>query len=246
MAHGNICDFLREKIKSVLQSKNESLRWLAKQTAIDYSVLYRIQTGDIKSVSFFNAHRLMKHLEPDSYVAILNDFYPDEAREFLGAKAVDTSPISRAWAFERLIADPLHYEVYLKISDGGFNLKQVEAEFGGRGLKAVDNLVQAGAFTVGQDWTFENIVTGYVLANNEDLIKLAERQLALLDLNEPGSFLHSESAGLNAKGIAALYEATQDYKRRLRQIFTDKAFAGNSVAIATVFSGPLPQEGKNP
>lgn len=236
-----LIEFLRDEIKMLIASKNESLRWFVRQVGVDYSVVYRITTGEQKGVTFYQAYKLLKYIKSDSFLSILGEYFPDEAREFFpNGKAPDeTQQANNEKILSLIFQDQLLYEVVLAVACGNHDLKSVESEFGSRGLGAVDVLQDIGAIKVNTDAQIDMLVDGFIPTDELLIKQQGLRNLGLIDLKTPGTTLFSYSAGLNPRGISAAYQCAQAHWHQMTDIFDDEEFKGNVPVVVTSLVGPL-------
>ncbi|WP_141731566.1 hypothetical protein [Oligoflexus tunisiensis] len=236
-----LIEYLRDEIKTLIASKNESLRWFSRQVGVDYSVVYRITSGEQKSVSFYQAYRLLKYIKPDSFLAILGEYFPDEAREFFpsGKTPDDVQQIDNEKILAAIFQDQLLYEVFLAASCGDGDLRSIESEFGSRGLGAIDLLQDIGAVKINKEAQIDVLIDGFIPTGEMLIKKQAERNLDLIDLNTPGTTIFSNSAGLNSKGVAAVYQCAQAHWHQMTGIFDHDEFKGNIPVVVSGLVGPL-------
>ncbi|HET9239250.1 MAG TPA: hypothetical protein VFO10_18465 [Oligoflexus sp.] len=236
-----LIEFLRDEIKMLIASKNESLRWFVRQVGVDYSVVYRITTGEQKGVTFYQAYKLLKYIKPDSFLSILGEYFPDEASEFFpGGKTLDeTQQANNEKILSVVFQDQLLYEVLLAVNCGNHDLKAIESEFGSRGLGAIDVLQDIGAVKVNTEAHIDALVDGFIPTDEVLIKQQALRNLDLIDLKTPGTTVFSNSAGLNSKGITAAYQCAQAHWHQMTDIFDDEQYKGNVPVVVTGLVGPL-------
>jgi len=237
MAHP-ICGYLQEKIKAFLASKNQSLRWLSKQTDVDYSTIYRLQSGEQKSLDFFPAYQLLKLIEPKGFQTVLGEYFPDETREFLVSnqnRIEDQSTL-----VELVVSSAMNHAVFQYLTNtAGSSRSTISKEFGQFGLAAVDELVKGGVLTENGEGSYVNNLEGSVLISGEASKSLAAMNLSLLNLVNPGTHIYGHSAGLNFEGLKKCHEAVAQCVRTLRETARDDKFKGSLVYLAAIASGPM-------
>src|SRR5688572_7843887 len=132
------CQYARTQIKEVLAARGESLRWLSKQTKIEYHRIYRIDAGEMKTLSYFDANKLLTFVEPETADGTLKRFYPAETGHLPAQPSVDANEYQdKLLAFT--LRSQLHWTIFLHIATKRrvtrAEVKEITGEIG---LKALD------------------------------------------------------------------------------------------------------------
>jgi hypothetical protein len=244
MSH-KLISLLRDSIKACIASKNESLRWLVKQADANYPVVYRITSGEQNTITFFQAYKLLKYLQPKTYMSTLGEYFPNETKEFFpsGRDSEAEEQSSDEKVFSEIIRDQFLYEVFLFIRAGNTLMKKVEAEFGGRGLLAIETLQELGAITIGTEGSIHSIFDSFIVSEDALIKQHAVRNVDLVDLRVAGTALFSYSAGLNAAGIAAAWQLEQSHWKQMKEILEKDEFRGTTPVVVTGLVGPVAKGG---
>lgn len=226
-----VCDYLRTRIKEYLADKGESFRWLAKQAGVDYSTIYRLQSGEQRSLSFLNATRLLKFFEPVNYVTILSDFYPSETKELMSVGPEVTDDLS-----EHLAIDISLYRVFTFAAALNATREQVKEKYGSDGLQRIERLVELGVMSE-KDGQFYDNLEGITFPSEGIIKRFAGHNFALISLDTPGSAAENLRGALNQEGLVEWHRTTQEYKTKLHNILRDKK--GNIVVAGSIIIGPV-------
>jgi hypothetical protein len=240
MSH-NLIQLLRDSIKTCVSAKNESLRWFVKQAGASYSVVYRIMSGEQSTITFYQAYRLLKYLQPDTFITTLAEYFPNETREFFpaGRELEEPKRVDNEKLFSEIMRDQFVYEVMLAIQAGNDTLKQIESEFGSRGLVAVETLQDIGAIEISTEAVIKQLFDCFMTSDELLIKQQAQRNVDLIDLKVAGTTLFSYSAGLNAKGIAEAWHCEQAHWKQMLDIFDKEEFKGKIPVIVTGLVGPV-------
>lgn len=228
----SICELLREKIRDFVSEKNESLRWFSRQADVDYTTIYRLNSGEQKRLSFLNAYRILKVISPAGYLAVLGDFYPDEVREVAG-----TSPSSidkRAAIAESVLKDYLTFKVYTYASTSPrVNREKVALRFGYEGIERLENLINMTALSE-EDGIFKDNLEGEVLLSIEAIKKTGQFTIEAVNLSEPGSVMENIRASLSPEGHKKWFDAVMECRAKLHEIAASEK--GEVAAVATLLA----------
>jgi hypothetical protein len=201
-----VCAYLHDKIRAFIEARNQSIRWLSRQSGVDYSTVYRLHEGEQKSLAFYPAYQLLKLLEPETYMTVLGEYYPDETRDRLAnsQKLEDQSQL-----FKTVVSDIVNHAVFQHIAlVPKASRETVAHEYGQLGLQAVNKLIDAGVIQELENGTFTNKLDGTLLLNEEECKAYATTNIALLSLRNPGTHIYGISHGLNESGLKECYAAT--------------------------------------
>lgn len=230
MAHP-ICGFLRPKIKEFADTKGESSRWFSRQSGVDNTTIYRLLNGEQKSLSFKNAERIVRLLEPTQYLSILADFYPDETK---GKKA---ELIANTEALIFPLANDLRlYEIYIFAVGAKATREQVKETHGSTGVDRIMSLLELGVISE-IDGRFYDNLDGTLFPSEETIKLLARHNYELISLDTPGTSAGNRWGGVSRDGLIDWYNAAQECKAKWTQILLDKA--GDIVVTGSVISGPV-------
>ncbi len=239
MAHP-ICFFLQEKIKAFVVKKNESVRWLAKQVGVDYTIVYRLQCGEQKSLSFFDAKRILKLLEPDKYIEFLADFYPTEVRELSESKLSDQQTDELLEIIDFALSDIDCYRVFAFATETlGATRQTVGMEFGRFGSDILEALISKKALRIADDGRIENLIAGRQWWSDELVKNVALNNIHLMSSACPGTHMRNWVTGLNEKGLRIYYDAHAKLIESLAIIENAEEFKGSIVTASSLFVGPI-------
>lgn len=227
----NICDYLRDKIKSFLAARGESIRWLCKQTGADYSTIYRLHSGEQKKLSFVNAKKILYVVDPENAESILFDFFPREVRE---TSELDVKSGSDELA--AILAEDLQlYKVYVFAEVDGTERGHVKDQFGNEGLKLLDKLLRLGIL-VENGSGFKSTMEGRAYPPEDVVKKTAIHHFHMVPLNVPGSIIEDLRGGLSEDGIRDLYDAVVELREKALTIMKEKK--GNRLVVMSAIAGP--------
>lgn len=236
----NFCQYARPLAKARTTDRGESIRWLSKCTGIDYHKLHRLDHGELKSFSFFDAEKLINFLQPEEAQEILRKFYPIESAKINSVPA-DSKSSADDSAMRYILSHPLRWEVYTSI-----RLKEVLtrtdalALFGSKGLKHLDDLLEFGAVS-----EVDSVLGSNISAENSFSEETAKReahmQVESLSFDRAGTYIRNDQLLLNLEGDREVYDATREYIDRVRRIGQDPSYRGNRMTVLTVALGPLPK-----
>ena len=239
MAHP-VCSFMRFKLKDYLSQKGESLRWLSKQTQIEYHKLYRLEADELRSMSFFEARRLLKFVEPESYLESLRNFYPEEMKDLSDISLSESQIDLKLEAVEFALSSHYHYELFLFASETpGANRTLIEKQYGLKGLSLIDLLLEKGALTPGIDGGFIGIFDGASSPSEGILKSITKAHIDLIDLGEAGSFAGTHGKGLNLEGKRRSYKILADASHELFKLFENPEFLGHELTVFTLICGSI-------
>jgi hypothetical protein len=225
---GAVCQFLGEKIRGFVLSRDESYRWFSKQAKVDYSTIYRLQAGEQKSVSFVNALKIMRVIEPINYLSILGDFFTEEVKETKSTEAK-----SKADDLLRTVVNDIHlYRVYLFVAATNATETSVKEKYGETGIEMLESLQSLGVVSKNGE-RYEDNLKGMTYPSEDILKRMAANHLEMISLERPGSSLQTLRGNLSEEGLKQWYQATEDYRIKLHQII-DNNSGQNVVAAAFV------------
>ncbi len=239
MAHP-ICFFLQEKIKGFVSRKNESVRWLAKQVGVDYTVVYRLHAGEQKSLSFFDAKRILKVVEPDRFLEILGEYYPTEVKELRDNKLTEQQTDDLLDTIAFALTDVDRYRIFAFATETyGATSKTVADEFGKFGLEILDTLIAKKALGILASGCFENLIAGRQWWSDDLVKRVALNNIHLMSTGNPGTYMRNWVTGLNEKGLRAYYDAHAKFIESLAKIENSEEWKGSIVTASSLFVGPI-------
>lgn len=236
MAH-QICTLLGEKIKEFLRLKEQSIRWLSRQVDVDYSTIYRLNSGDQKSLSFINAARILKFIEPNGYKSILGDYYPKEIRD-VGDHGESQFGLMIE-IVKALAADIQLYRVFAYATTvPGCNRDSIKEKFGSDGEAVLSRLINLGAIEDSNDGLLDKL-EGNIFPDETGIKGVSSHHFSLVSLQTPGSFAHNIRASVNKKGLEEWYSAAEEFAEKLRKVSEREDLRGNIVVVASEIVGPI-------
>jgi len=236
VAHA-ICTYLKPKIKEYVEFRRESLRWFSRQTGVDNTTIYRLIDGSQKNLSFLNASRILKLLEPSNYLLALGEFYPDETREAVGKdiEAADKKTV----VLEEVLKEYALYRVYLfAATTPDISREKVAEKFGADGLELLESLVEMGAISDVGGYLKDN-TDGAVLVSIDAIKRNGHHNIRVLNLSREGTQMHNLRTNLNDVGIQRWYRVMGEAKAQLQEISENDDLKGDVVVVATMASGPI-------
>jgi hypothetical protein len=237
-----VCIHLRDRVKNVLSQRGESIRWLSKQTKVDYQKLYRLESGDLRSLSFFDARRISRFVEPDRFKETLEEYFPEEVRDLTDAGYSEQDLDVRTEALEFLTSSDSHYQIYLFAAETpGATRETVAMEFGRRGLLTLDELLEKKALSLKADGSFQGVLNA-----PDALIKnMGHIHVDLIDLSEAGSFMRSFHRGLNMEGLRRAYGSVARASHEICAILENPEYRGPGLMIFNLACGIVGQKGQS-
>jgi hypothetical protein len=230
VAH-SICAFLKPKIKEYVDSRRESFRWFSRQTGVDNTTIYRLVDGSQKNLSFLNASKILKILEPQSYLNVLADYYPAEAKEY-----VAVGP-ERAEALIAYLAKDTHlYRVFVFAATLNATSPQVKEKFGSDGLKRVEKLVELGILSEVGGAYVDNL-KGIAFPSEEILKLVSVHHFDFVSLDTPGTSLENFRGAVDEDGVREIYRITSEYKEKFHEVLDKRK--GNNVVVGSLIVGPV-------
>ncbi len=236
MAHP-ICNYLKPRIKEFVEERCESLRWLSRQTGVDNTTIYRLAEGSQRNLSFLNASKILKFIEPACYLQVLGEFYPDETRQVIGkdADAVD----KKAAVLEEVLKEYALHRVYLYAATAPeVTREKVVAKFGADGLELLDSLIAIGAISDIGGFLTDN-TNGAVLVSIDAIKRNGEHNIRGLNLSLEGTLMYNLRTNLNETGLMRWYHALNNVRATLQEISENNDLKGEIVVVATTASGPI-------
>lgn len=232
----SICSYLQNRIRDFVANRDESYRWFARQSGVDYSTVYRLQAGEQRSLSFQNATKILRVIEPASYISILRDFYPFETSELANSATEKTDE------FVDLLASDLNlYRVFVQAEVPGTARSDIRDKFGSDGIAHLERLIKAGVLLESEKG-FVSALEGAVYPSEAALKRVSMHHYSMIQLDTPGSFIENVRCGLSKEGVAELHAAGVEYREKAHRIMRDNK--GDILTVASLISGPANCEGK--
>ncbi len=224
----DICSYLQTKIREIVLRRGESIRWLAKQCGVDYSTIYRLQSGEQRRLSFINAKKILTVVEPEKAEAVLSDFYPREIKE-LGLKpgADDLAAI--------LAEDLALYKIYAYAEIEGVTRDSIQEHFGKEGLQNLGKLLSLGIL-VEDGEGFKSSLEGRAYPPEAVIKKTAIHHFSMVSLNATGSIAENMRGGLTDEGIRELYDSVVEFREKALKIMSEKK--GRNLVTVSMIAGP--------
>lgn len=224
----SICDYVRNRIKEALSNSGKSMRWLAKQCGVDYSIIYRVQSGEQRNLSFSSALKVMEYLEPSEHMSILKDFFPFETA------ALSKTSSDKAEELLTILAGDTHlYRVFVFAAEKSVTRKDVERKFGEDGLVQLDRLMKLEILS--ED--FVDTLKGMNYPSEETAKRIAMHSYLLTNLSTPGTLLENFRGAVSLDGIREIYQAGMEYRAKIHQILDSKK--GDILVSGSLISGPM-------
>lgn len=238
MAKHPIVPFLRPRVREYLSKKGESLRWFAKQVMVDYQKLYRLEAQELRGLSFFEASRILRFIEPSDYQRYLQEFYPEEVKDVSNLEMDASGSDQKDEALELVLASEYNYELYLfAVETQGASSATIEKQFGVHGLQLLNQFVEKGALTLNPNGGFIGLLDGNNAVRDEHSRAICTSQLKLVDFGLPGSFIGTHSKGLNLEGRKIVYKAMSDLSSLIFATIENPEYQGNEIVVASLFCG---------
>lgn len=225
---GTICEYLQARVKDYRAEKRESIRWVARQSGVDYTTIYRLGSGEQKKLSFVNAKKILLLIEPKNAENVLADYYPRETSELGTAQDVDE--------LVTLLADDLQlYKVFAFAEMGTVERHDVKDEFGRQGLLLLDMLIESGILLESAK-TFKSILDGRAYPPEEVIKKIAIHHYHMVSLSASGSIIEVMREGLNDEGVRELHKAVEELREKALKIAAENK--GNRLTVLSAIAGP--------
>jgi hypothetical protein len=242
MAHP-IIPYLGELVKRHIMSEKLVTKRFAKDIGVPYMVVYRLTSAKhkLKNVSFFHAKKLLKHIEPQTYLATLGQHYPAETKDLLekGPEAEDSSDELYELA-DFAFSDFDRYRVYSVATEVlGAERKDVLNEAGQPGLRELDELLQRKIIEQKDDGTFKSNIAEANFWDTDLLAKVGEHNIQFYAKANPGSYMRNWVAGLNDEGMKKYYEAHAKLADTLQEIEKNESLKGRQVMCSTIVVSPI-------
>ncbi|HEY9658879.1 MAG TPA: hypothetical protein V6C65_10535 [Allocoleopsis sp.] len=236
----SVSAFLRSKMKEFLAKKGESLRWLSKHAQIDYQKLYRLESGESKAFSFFDAKRLLKFIEPNRHLEILREFYPQEMQEVSDIATPESEADQTFAAIERVVSSEQNYLFYLDVVQTiGADRAFVEKKYGSNGLELLDGFLKSGALSEA-DGKFHGVMDNLLIEPSKLLRTVCKVHIDMIDVDElPGGFGAHSAKGLNLEGRKEAYNIITEAWHRLESVYKNPAFRGDEITLFSLFFGSV-------
>lgn len=239
-----VCLYLRTAIKDFLGAKDESYRWLSIKSRVPYSKVYRVATGEAKSLSFLDARRLIRFMDPAGSGELLGKFYPDTVEELMDASENESLVDDRLDDLEFLISDTARFRIYLyAVELLGTDRGAIAARYGSYGLEELDSMVAKGIITICDDGSFEGILKKVPNIPDTALKTLVDRHVDLLDLDSIGSKLLHLHGGLNDEGFKLAHAIVSKAIKALKLLMENKEYRGSLLTVFTVAFGSVEEKG---
>lgn len=230
MAH-TICAFLKPKIKEYVDSRSESFRWFSRQTGVDNTTIYRLVDGSQKNLSFLNASKILKVLEPQSYLNVLADFYPVESKEYVAVGSDKTEAL-----IGYLAKDTQLYRVFVFAATLNASITQIKEKFGSDGMKRVEKLVELGILSEVDGMYLDNL-KGIAFPSEEILKLVSVHHFDVVSLDTPGTSLENFRGAVDDDGVREIYRITSEYKEKIHEVLDKRK--GNNVIVGSLIAGPV-------
>jgi hypothetical protein len=230
------CQYVRPLMKARLSERNESVRWLSKTIDIDYHKLHRLDHGELKGMSFFDAEKLVKFLEPRSFFDILYRYYPAESAR-LNQEQKKSEPSVEEKAMQFILTHESRWEIFT-YAKFGRSRAEVLSRFGSRGMEHVEELLKAEILIEVNGTVMSNLARE--LSFSEETAKReANMQIGFMSFERPGTVIRNDQLLLNFAGHHEVYNLTSKYIDMIYQIRQDPKYQGDRMAVLTVAVGPL-------
>ncbi|HYX38227.1 MAG TPA: hypothetical protein VE954_34430 [Oligoflexus sp.] len=233
------CQYARPLIKGFLSTRGESLRWLAKQTKVDYHRVYRIDTGEIKTVPFPDARRLLQFLEPSTADDTLRQFYPVETTGQSGQLNSESQDLQDS-LFQAALESEGRWKIFLHVTTkSGCTKADIKDQFGVDGLGILSELISIGVISVSSDYTLLSNIDRDLTPSVVATVKEARMQIGALNFDSSGGYLRSVQRRYSKEGCMAVYKAITGCADTLRRIDNDPTYLGDRLYVYTIALGTL-------
>lgn len=223
-----ICELLKEKIRAFLSSRNESIRWLARQTHVAYSTVYRLQGGEQQNLDFQNAQKLLGYIAPDEATSILSDFYP---REMQGAKATASAEKN----LETLSDNLALFRIFAYAEAHNSNRDTIQKKYGDDGVALLDRLLTMGVL-VDTAQGYHSTIDAALFPREEIIKKISIHNYAMTSLDNPCTLMEAFRSGLTLNGMKDAFYTVEECRNRLSEIYlTEK---GDNLFVVSLLAGP--------
>jgi hypothetical protein len=112
-------------------------------------------------------------------------------------------------------------------------------EFGKRGREAAEELVSKKVLSIDVNGKITSLYSQDHWCPESFCRDVAEKSLAILRLDSPGSFIRNHSLALNRKGLVEYYKACRAAAENLAAIEKNPKFNGDRIVVSTIFMGPV-------
>jgi DNA-binding Xre family transcriptional regulator len=231
-------EYLRARIKAFVMEKDTSLRKLSKETGVDYTTIHRIHSGKKRGVVFFDARRILAHIDPENSQAALARYFPREMAE-LSAAGVSPEKINKDVALMQCVVESKEtYNIFIFVSEGlPKALVDVTKEFGRRGDLILNDLIEQGAISHGPDGYLQAFSNEFINAPISLLKEVAKLNVDSLDPLSPGCLIRNRAMGLNLEGATAAYNALAEASAKLQEISANQEYKGSLVMLFSLLCG---------
>ncbi len=227
----SVCSYLQSKIKEAVQKRGESIRWLAKQCGVDYSTIYRLHAGEQRSLSFQNASKILKQIEPDAYLSVLSDFYPFETKALS-----KVSPEKSEELLAILASDSYLYRVFTFAAETNASREVIQKKFGEDGVALLDKLIKYEILSESEQCMTDNL-KGMSYPSDETAKRIALHSYPLTNLSTAGTILEHFRGAVDSEGVRDLYQAAEEYRTKIHKILDSRK--GDIVVSGSLISGPM-------
>jgi len=241
-------ELLKESIRLLKRKKpNLTSSALANYLDISGSTFSRIENGDVRKPDVHHVSAIITatHDIP-SAKAVIEKFYPELSkgldRVYKGNAEVPFVPVET----EKFFCDTGMYELLVSAtSRAGISRSSVQAEYGNKGVLALDELISKGVL---EEINGQISLRGSVNATQSTVHQLAQNLIANnYDLESFGRkenwlSLQYESVNLD-KAMPEIRKVLEDAAAKLRTIFRNPDFQGDDVVWAALASDTLIKQG---
>lgn len=225
-----VCSYLQNRIKDFVASRGESFRWFARQTGVDYSTVYRLQAGEQRSLSFRNAVKILKVIDPQNFISILGEYYPFETRELSNATQEKVDELTTI-----LAADISFYRLLIHAGVGNASRADIKEKFGTDGLDRVERLIECGVLSEVEGLLHDNL-EGMTYPSEDIVKRISMHHFAMISLSTPGSILENFRGAVSEKGLREIYEASLEYRAKVHKTLDEEK--GIIVVAGSLIAGP--------
>jgi hypothetical protein len=235
-----IVDYLRTQFRGYLQQTGESIRAIAVNHGIDYQKLYRLNNGELKNLSYFDARSIMDIVKPEDGQKKLLEFFPAETKELNAALSATAMEAIRA-----VSRSPMATEIHIFVAERDeVYSEDIAREYGNRGLQVLEELERKGAFVRTESGQIKDGLKGLTTAPDEILADLYRNYGEIVDCNEPGHLLRLYSKGLSDEGLRKVYGIIAEASSAISETIFDPQYHGSRIYLATLLCGQLTDRAK--
>jgi hypothetical protein len=229
MAHP-ICEYLRPRIKEFVEAKAESLRWFSRQTGVDNTTIYRLVDGGQKTLSFANASRILKVIEPGSLKTTLAEFFPFETSELSSVEQEQVDALALPLALNIEL-----YRVHAFATAKNVSRDDIKEKFGSDGLTKINSLLEKGILAEVEGRFVDNL-KGMTYPSEEIAKSVSIHHFWMVPLEQPGSMLENFRGAVSIEGLLDIHNAAVEYRGRVHKALDEKK--GEIVVAGSLIIGP--------